>query len=164
MKNLALLIVLILLISAMPVYSQDETSGAYVYSETMQFMPPGANTFYLSFTDEIRDDADFHSPSTPTRLTIPVGMSGWYAYSCNVRLIGMGGIYRLVSIRLNGGRSLAIVTSLPPGESGYVTLIASGLYYLSEGDYMECMVGATQGVPLTTAPRRDLENFSLVRY
>lgn len=112
-------------------------AGVEVYKSTDTAL--AADTVvYLSFDNEVRDDANFWDGGSPTRFTVPAGYAGWYMISGVVNIAASSSVpeYRQVLLRLDGATFIGI-QNIYRGTIAAANGIASTLQYLTAGQYVE---------------------------
>ena len=85
----------------------------------------------------------------PSRFTIPVGQSGWYAVTCQVGFAAAANGVRSVSIQQAGWKVLATARA-PATATDYSYVNASTQAMIDENDYVECTAFQTSGAALNT--------------
>lgn len=105
----------------------------------------------MTFQAEHYDDADFYDPATPTRMTVPTGMDGWYMITGGA-CWGSSSNERRATIRLNG--TTRIATQNTNASGGTKSCHVFALHYLVAGDYIELLnlSGTTIATVNTNSP------------
>ena len=90
----------------------------------------------VSFTTEVKDDANYFDAGAPTRITIPE--TGWYHFHGSVDWSNGAAETRFLQYRING-------TIWLPAQSGSTTgigerMVLGTLHYFNKDDYLELMV------------------------
>ncbi len=122
--------------------SSASAVGTRVFHSAAQSINNNTET-KLAFDSERYDTDSIHDPSTNnSRLTCPA--SGRYAIFGTVRFASNATGHRYIFIRLNGGKALAVQSSL--ALSGIVTMLSiSTIYDLTASDYVELWVYQNSG-------------------
>jgi len=103
---------------------------------------PGLATTVPTFDSELWDDANFHSPANPTRLTIPV--PGRYLVGASTHYLAGGATGLRIRLRINGALQIAGHTAwIAAGGWADVDLSLATLYQFAAGDYLELLIHNT---------------------
>jgi len=113
-------------------------SAAFTHNST-------GNSLAITFNSERVDVGGCHSTvSNTSRLTVPAGEGGWYAFGGGVTIAANATGVRILWVRLNGTTSL--VKHNQDGLGGNeVNLAVSSRYQLAAADYIELMVYQNSG-------------------
>lgn len=102
----------------------------------------------MTSDEEISDIGGMHSTVTNTsRVTIPAGEGGLYRAAAIVTFVANSTGNRFLGFGKNGVAPLAATSAVGSSTLDHV-LSASQSFVLAAGDYLECMVYHTVGVPL----------------
>lgn len=120
-----------------------------VFRSTVQAIPNAAFTA-VTFDTARYGSGDVWVAGSPTRLTVPAGQDGIWAFGCACTLAAVaGGAQRQVNIRINGNNSLQIgVQQYPPSATTAPFFVIAGEYAMSAGDYAELVVYQDSGAAL----------------
>jgi hypothetical protein len=116
--------------------------GAVVKRTTTQAVETATPTA-ISFDSEVRDDGGFYSSANPTRFTAIA--DGWYVFSSTCRWAGANSYGRRLYARLNGTTELSGTSVISDPDHNDPRQNVSGIYYLSENDYIEFMLDQNSG-------------------
>ncbi len=98
-----------------------------------------------------RYDTDaYWAAGTPTRLTVPIGLAGYYIFGGFAEFAPNATGIREVEIWLNGGAMKGIGDAMVHANTAAddASVNVNGGYKLAEGDYIELRVGQDSGVAL----------------
>ncbi len=125
-------------------YDVNNWEGARVYRSTDQTGLVTATPTAISFDTERYDYGGFWLVGNATRLTIPI--NGRYSVgACVEWASNSAGNFRTLSLRVNGGNSIAVDMRLPM-TGGFVTRNAVHTEYeFVAGDYIEAVVNQDSG-------------------
>lgn len=138
---------------------------AQVYASAAVSLTSGVNTA-LSFDTEEHDDFGMHSGGAPTRLTVPLGMTGIYLVMASVSYANNGTGIRGARLVKNGATDLAIGLTAAVASSGLgPTAQVFWIGLLNGGDYVEVQGYQDSGGALNSgsASRVNANQFSITR-
>lgn len=133
--------------------------GAFLTTEIISQSIPDSTFTPLSWFLVEYDTKNFYNALTPTRLTVPLGVTK-VRLSGNFNFIGNATGQRRGEIRINGNISkLPSVTKMAPGTEIANTNLSTGVFKVTAGDYFELVVWQNSGgaldVRATNATLRD---------
>lgn len=99
---------------------------------TLQSIPSGATTL-INFDTELWDVGGWYAPATPSRLTVPAGVTGYVSIVGAWAVYGTTGTYREVQLRKNG----AVVSVINFGPTPWGRYLISNVFQVAPGDYFE---------------------------
>lgn len=127
--------------------------GAAVFTSGTAQSVPNSTYTAIEFASETADTSGFHDNATNnSRLTIPVGMGGWYAISAQVGWTANATGTRVLSIRKNGSAYLSDSGATVPAGADPTKTTVMYRALLAAGDYVEIMGRQSSGGALTVSP------------
>lgn len=138
---------------------------AQVYHSAAVSLSTGVNTT-LSFDTEEHDAFAMHAGGSPSRLTVPVGMTGVFLVMASVSYAANATGIRGARLVKNGVTDLTIAFLPAVSSSGLgPTVVVSWLGTLTAGDYVEVQAFQDSGGALNTgsAGRVTANQFSITR-
>lgn len=120
--------------------------GARVRRAAAQSIATGSTPTALSFDTEVYDTQGLWSSGAPTRLIAPI--SGYYAVAGFVQWATAtfaAGNYRYADLAVNGATGISRDRSHPGAGTGDADNVASAVYFLNAGDYVELRAAHQDG-------------------
>jgi len=127
-----------------PASVPTRTPYVEVWRNTTQNIPNTSWTA-LSWTEAFSDSHGFWAATAPTRLTVPSGLSGLYAYEFQWEAAGSGlAAATFLAVRLNGTLQVASTSAGSVSSEGRMRI--SGHRLMDGGSYIEgCLYQASGG-------------------
>lgn len=105
------------------------------------------NLVPISWDVEVADAAGYHSPTAPTRVTIPAGKGGTFLVVGNMRIAGTNPSSSALSIRKNGSQVVVDTGGSVNGQTYGFSCV--GVLALNAGDFIEACVWTVSGSSLS---------------
>lgn len=125
--------------------------GASITRQATAQSIPSASLTVISWDTEEFDVGGFFTSATPTRVTIPTGMNGYYALSGQIAFAATaGGAERTIAFRKNGTTNFAYGTAYFTSSAPSTPNISGRTVYLTAGDYIEVTAYQNSGSSVNT--------------